>query len=274
MYTHIDVLLAGLFIGVFVSGSDRSQAPDISLNPSLSEYSMGDSITIVCSPPKTLVVKKIQFYKEGHLQPLNEAEDNTFVVTCNKEVAGRYFCTYTLEIQERLITSLYSQHIIVNVSASIAQTTAAAIIPETSTLDKSSMIRGTETFTSTQSSKVINSTSSFKLLIYMFAGGLIFIATCVLIQALVRVYISRNGESPMVELPVPESNVCSVHSLKTTVPPFFGPSALQEIEMQHFYSEIEMPIVKAPIVTCYAKAKAIDPVPPIYQTDLTTHARI
>ncbi|XP_075173057.1 platelet glycoprotein VI-like [Anomaloglossus baeobatrachus] len=121
---------------VIVNVSDKLPPPIISLDPSLSVYNMGDSITILCSPPKLLKVKMIQFYKEGYIPPLKEAEDNTYVITIsNKENGGRYSCAYSTEIQERLMTSLSSEHVIVNVSAFIERTTEATTVHETSTLD-------------------------------------------------------------------------------------------------------------------------------------------
>ncbi|KAM3936746.1 uncharacterized protein RB166_000142 [Leptodactylus fuscus] len=333
--------------------SDRLSPPVISISPSLSMYNMGESVTIVCSPPGSLILKKIKFYKDGNVQPIKEAENNTFVIsTSNKDVAGRYSCTYTANIQETLRTSSYSEYIIVNVSA--VQTTTSRVFPESPALGNTSKTSNIETFTPTKSNDITDSAKFLKILIYSFHGGLIF--TFVLTIGLLRLCIRLNGEredivtepsmtfvplSPL--LPAPgarswrfrnrkqaevkrSSHTCamercfssllpafhfagasssslvkeatrsrrrghehwagdigaesqpdliSAQNLKTIVQPSLCVTALEEIQTQHFYSEIEMfPVnVHPPVVSVYASATAIDPLPPVYQSDLTTLAR-
>ncbi|XP_056384080.1 uncharacterized protein LOC130277429 isoform X2 [Hyla sarda] len=300
---------------------DKLPSPVIYLDPSRSVYSMGESVTIVCSPPMSKEVKRITFNKEGNVQPLKEANGNTYVIsTSTREDAGRYSCTYSVEIQERWVTSFTSDYIIVNVSVSTARTTATTKIPETSAPDMTSKkrtielstptqrnkvtnsaisiaqavtttipltslpdmtdkTREIEMFSTTQSNKVTNSTSYSKVpyLIHIYGGGLFLIVTFVLIKVFFLIYFTRKRqrEGTMVELPVSEPDLKSSPNLKTIVQTSLCPTSFQDMEAEHFYSEIELPNVKAasPIISMYAKAKAIDPLPSVYQTDLTSHAR-
>ncbi|XP_066460021.1 platelet glycoprotein VI-like [Eleutherodactylus coqui] len=296
---------------VLLQTSDKLLPPVISLNPSLSVYPRGELVTLVCSPPKRIEVKRIRFYKEENVQLSEETDKNTYVISASsEEVAGRYSCTYFIEMQQKWRSSPSSEYIVVNVSA--AETTAATIIPRSTALDLTSKTRPTETFSPTQSNEVTNSTTesiagtmvsqlpevdvgnktqtnktrSLKSFLNILVGGLILIISSVLIQGLVHICIQLNGkrrgtmtEAPMrlseEVLQVPESDLHSVHNLKTTVETSFYPSPLKEMEAEHFYSEIELPIENArpPIVSVYTTAKAIDPLHPVYQTDLATQAR-
>ncbi|XP_073509583.1 uncharacterized protein [Phyllobates terribilis] len=290
---------------------DKLPRPVIILEPSHTVYKIGESITITCSPPRILKEKMIRFYKEGYVQPLNEAKDNIYVITIsNKGNGGRYSCTYSTEIQDRRMTSLPSEYIIVNVSVSTGQTTAATIVHETPTLDmrsKTSISTGrttaatkvqemptldlrskTSIFTrQTTAATMVPETSTLEMtskklsllrtILYFFYGGLILMIVCIIILVVCRFYIPQNGkrEGTVVAPPVSESNLSPEHNMKTIEQPLLYHTALQEMETEHFYSEIDLSILNTttPFVSMYAKAKAIDPLPPVYQTDLTAHAR-
>ncbi|XP_071990701.1 uncharacterized protein [Engystomops pustulosus] len=275
--------------------SDTLPAPVISLSPSLPVYRMGESVTIICSLPKSWQKKKIEFYKEGNLQPVKREEENTYVIsTSNKEVAGRYFCTYTTEISETLITSLPSNYITVNISVSAAQTTKATAeattmdeTSKTEEMEESSLIQSTTStnVAKTTRDKTVWQTSVFdvknktteavksfsQVFLYIFAGCLICISIAVIIIGVVHIYISQKGkrEDPMVEL-----SVHSIHNLEKVEQSSLHITELQEMETHHYYSEIELPVVKPthPNATFYSRAKAIDSLPFVYQTDMSTHA--
>ncbi|XP_069820281.1 platelet glycoprotein VI-like isoform X2 [Dendropsophus ebraccatus] len=224
--------------------SDKLPSPAIHLEPSRSVYSMGESVTLVCSHPKNRGVRRIAFYKKGNIQPLKEGEENTYVIsTSEKEIAGGYSCNYCLDVHGKLIPSPASGYITVNVSVLTSQATVTTIIQETLAPDKTSKTSSTETFSPTQNNKVTRS--------------------------------ARKKEGSVVELPAAESDLHSGHNLKNPVKPSLYPTEFQEMETEHYYSEITLPIVKGtpPIVTLYSTAKAIDPLPSVYQTNLTTPAR-
>ncbi|XP_069820279.1 platelet glycoprotein VI-like isoform X1 [Dendropsophus ebraccatus] len=260
--------------------SDKLPSPAIHLEPSRSVYSMGESVTLVCSHPKNRGVRRIAFYKKGNIQPLKEGEENTYVIsTSEKEIAGGYSCNYCLDVHGKLIPSPASGYITVNVSVLTSQATVTTIIQETLAPDKTSKTSSTETFSPTQNNKVTRSASHSKAqsLTYIFGGGLILIIVFVLVHIFFRIYVTRNGkkEGSVVELPAAESDLHSGHNLKNPVKPSLYPTEFQEMETEHYYSEITLPIVKGtpPIVTLYSTAKAIDPLPSVYQTNLTTPAR-
>ncbi|CAN2390315.1 hypothetical protein PRIEUP_LOCUS351 [Pristimantis euphronides] len=298
--------------------SDPLPPPVIS---SLSVLTMGEPVTLICSPPKGMEGKRIQFYKEGNVPILSETDKNTYVITSNKEVPGRYSCTYSLEMKNKWRTSQSSEYILVNIAGKqtmkkgfiryskvifALSLSAYTIIPKSPAPEMTSKTRPTETFSPTQSNKVTHSTkgttagtivselpafdlknktplntiNSWNIFIFMVAGGLILITTFVCIQHLVQIYIQRNGKLQIilflfVFLKVPESDLHSVYTLRTVAEPFLCPPPLQEKETEHFYSEIELPIVKTPppIVYFYSKANAIDPLHPVYQTNLATNER-
>ncbi|XP_056384082.1 uncharacterized protein LOC130277429 isoform X3 [Hyla sarda] len=264
---------------------DKLPSPVIYLDPSRSVYSMGESVTIVCSPPMSKEVKRITFNKEGNVQPLKEANGNTYVIsTSTREDAGRYSCTYSVEIQERWVTSFTSDYIIVNVSVSTARTTATTKIPETSAPDMTSKKRTIELSTPTQRNKVTNSAISIAQAVTTtipltslpdMTDKTREIEMFSTTQSNKVTNSTRQREGTMVELPVSEPDLKSSPNLKTIVQTSLCPTSFQDMEAEHFYSEIELPNVKAasPIISMYAKAKAIDPLPSVYQTDLTSHAR-